>query len=46
MAQLPPDRRAAMGKRGRELVRTRYSVSAVTDQYEELLQRVVAQHRA
>jgi glycosyltransferase involved in cell wall biosynthesis len=39
------EERAAMGERGRELVRTRYSVSAVADQYEELLQRVVAQHR-
>jgi glycosyltransferase involved in cell wall biosynthesis len=46
MAQLPREQRAAMGERGRELVRTRYAVSAVADQYEELLQRVVAQHRA
>jgi glycosyltransferase involved in cell wall biosynthesis len=46
VAQLSPEERAAMGLRGQELVRTKYSVSAVVDQYEELLERVVAQHRA
>jgi hypothetical protein len=34
-----------MGARGRELVRTRYSVSAVADQYEALLDEVLARHR-
>jgi glycosyltransferase involved in cell wall biosynthesis len=40
-----PEERAAMGARGRELVRTRYSVSAVADQYEALLDEVLARHR-
>jgi glycosyltransferase involved in cell wall biosynthesis len=40
-----PEERAAMGARGRELVRTRYSVSAVADQYEALLTEVLARHR-
>lgn len=41
----PPAERIAMGERGRRLVETSYSVSAVTDRYEALLERLVA-HRA
>jgi glycosyltransferase involved in cell wall biosynthesis len=37
--------RRAMGERGRELVRNEYSVDAITDRYEVLLEEVVAGHR-
>jgi glycosyltransferase involved in cell wall biosynthesis len=43
VVEMSPDERAFMGKRGRELVRTRYTTSAITDQYEALLQGVIAQ---
>jgi len=43
--EMPEAERAAMGERGRELVRTQYSTSAVTDQYEKLLDEVVERHR-
>ena len=39
----PSAEREAMGERGRELVRTRYSIEAIADQYERLLQDVVAE---
>ena len=35
----------AMGQRGRELVRTRYSITAIADQYERLLEEVVEERR-
>ena len=34
--------REAMGERGRELVETEYSVKAITDRYEALLEELVA----
>ena len=43
MVRTPPDELADMGARGRELTRTRYSVAAVTDQYEDLIQALVAE---
>lgn len=43
MMALSDDERRAMGKRGRELVATRYSISATTNAYETLLHEVVAQ---
>lgn len=42
MMDTSADERTAMGERGRDLVRTRYSISAITDQYERLLQEVVS----
>jgi glycosyltransferase involved in cell wall biosynthesis len=45
MMQLPPDERVRMGERGRELVRTRYSTSAIADQYEALLEEVISRQR-
>ena len=44
MVRTPADELAEMGERGRELARTKYSVAAVTDQYEDLLRAVVAEH--
>lgn len=43
MVRTPPHELAEMGARGRELTRTRYSVAAVTDQYENLIQALVAE---
>ena len=37
--------REAMGARGRELVRKRYSMTAIADLYERLLQEVVAKRQ-
>jgi glycosyltransferase involved in cell wall biosynthesis len=45
MMDLPLEERAQMGERGRELVRTRYSISATTDAYESLLHEVVERRR-
>jgi glycosyltransferase involved in cell wall biosynthesis len=38
----PEAERKAMGERGRKLVETEYSIKAITDQYEVLLQEVIA----
>jgi glycosyltransferase involved in cell wall biosynthesis len=45
LVQTPAAEREAMGERGRELVRMRYSTSAITDRYERLLREVVDNHR-
>lgn len=45
LMELPADERRRMGERGRELVRTRYSIGAVTDTYEALLREVIAERR-
>jgi glycosyltransferase involved in cell wall biosynthesis len=45
LVETPVAEREAMGERGRELVRTRYSTSAITDRYERLLRQVVDDHR-
>lgn len=42
MMDAPHAQRMAMGARGRNLVRTQYSVAAVADRFESLLQRVIA----
>jgi len=42
---IPEMERARMGERGRDLVRAKYSIDAIADQYESLLKRVVAGHR-
>ncbi len=36
---LPPERRLEMGRRGRSVVRERFSLSAMTDRYEALFER-------
>lgn len=41
----PEAERVAMGERGRALVRARYSVQAIADQYERLLEDVVGHRR-
>jgi glycosyltransferase involved in cell wall biosynthesis len=43
MVELSADERAAMGDRGHEMVRRRYSISAITDQYEALLKELTQQ---
>jgi glycosyltransferase involved in cell wall biosynthesis len=42
MMNTPDAEREAMGERGRELVETEYSVKAITDRYEALLEELVA----
>ena len=34
-----------MGERGRQLVQTRYSISAIADRYEQLLEEVIAERK-
>jgi len=41
LTRMPPAERGAMGERGRELVRSRYSIRAITDTYERLLHEVI-----
>ena len=43
---MPEAERTAMGDRGRQLVGREYSIQAITDRYESLLQRLVAGRRA
>lgn len=43
MMEMDRSERAAMGARGLELARTRYSVPTITDQYETLLREAVSQ---
>ena len=45
LMRTPLAEREAMGERGRELVRSRYSIAAIADQYERLLEEVVAERR-
>jgi len=45
LMELPASERQAMGARGKELVRTRYSISSITDTYEDLLKEVIAERR-
>jgi glycosyltransferase involved in cell wall biosynthesis len=40
MMELTPEARERMGERGRQLVETRYSISRIADQYEDLLKQV------
>lgn len=40
----PVKERRKIGKRGRHLVRARYSIEAVTDGYKQVLRDVVAEH--
>jgi glycosyltransferase involved in cell wall biosynthesis len=42
MMNTPEAERQAMGERGRQLVETEYSVAAITDRYEALLEELVA----
>lgn len=46
LMETPESERLAMGARGRELVRTRYSIAAITDTYEALLQEVISEYRS
>ncbi|MCC6619401.1 MAG: glycosyltransferase family 4 protein [Chloroflexi bacterium] len=45
MMELPEEERRRMGERGRELIRTRFSIAAITDTYESLLEGVIAERR-
>lgn len=45
LLDLPASERVAMGERGKELVRTRYSIPAIADTYESVLKDVIARHR-
>ena len=45
MMNTPEAERRAMGERGRKLVETEYSIKAITDRYEALLEDVVAGRR-
>ena len=45
LMRTPPAEREAMGQRGRELAQTRYSITAIADQYEHLLEEVIAERR-
>ena len=44
MMNTPPGERRAMGKRGRRLVDAEYSIAAITDRYEALLEKVIAEY--
>ena len=46
LMRTPLAARRDMGERGRELVRTRYSIEAIADQYEQLLTAVVEERRS
>jgi len=45
MMELPEEERRRMGERGRELIRTRFLIAAITDTYESLLEGVIAERR-
>lgn len=45
LIQTSVSEREAMGERGRELVRTRYSLDAIAGQYEHLIEEVAVEHR-